>query len=410
MTGTATAQLISFAMMPIVSRLFTPADFGIFGSYTAVLGVLSAGVTLQYAQAIVLPKHKEEGINLLFVAGLSAALVTAMVAIFVLLFPMAVQNLVNAPSGWFLPLLLIALLVNGLNQTFQAWCVRVKAFKPTSTSQVIRSISAIGIWIAAGFGHMGALGLALGAICADILASLNLWRIVKHDMKENHAAVAWVRIKQLAHEFRDFPLFSAPQNIMNAISQGLPVLMLGYFYGIGVAGAYAFGLRIIHAPMGFLLTPLRQVLFQKASETHNQGGNLYTLFIKTTGGLMAVALVPCVVLFILSPQIFSWLFGVEWREAGVYARWLLLWMFVLFSNVPSVLFARILRQQKNLFVFDCFVLLTRTSILAFGGFYWTALTTIIFFSVLGFILNVILIGWIGTLLHFKNIKINISTV
>jgi len=257
---------------------------------------------------------------------------------------------------------------------------------------------------------MGALGLALGAICADILASLNLWRIVKHDMKENHAAVAWVRIKQLAHEFRDFPLFSAPQNIMNAISQGLPVLMLGYFYGIGVAGAYAFGLRIIHAPMGFLLTPLRQVLFQKASETHNQGGNLYTLFIKTTGGLMAVALVPCVVLFILSPQIFSWLFGVEWREAGVYARWLLLWMFVLFSNVPSVLFARILRQQKNLFVFDCFVLLTRTSILAFGGFYWTALTTIIFFSVLGFILNVILIGWIGTLLHFKNIKINISTV
>ncbi len=401
MTGTAVAQLISFAMMPVVSRLFTPADFGVYGSFNAVLSVLTAAVTLQYAQAIILPSKKEEGIGLFVVSCLSVVIVTAIVSLTVILFSNLAKILINAPSGWFLLLLLFELLVVGLNQTLQAWCVRVKSFKTTAISQIIRSISAITIWIAAGFGQMGAMGLVIGSILAESLAGLNLWRIGKRDLKENRNSVTWVKIKKLAHVFRDFPLFAAPQHVMNALSQGLPVLLLAYFYGIGVAGAYAFGIRILQAPMDFILTPLRQVLFQKASETYNQAGDLWHLFFKATGGLMAVAIVPCAITFIWAPQIFSWIFGNEWQEAGLYARWLLLWMFVAFANVPSVLFARIMRQQRNLFVFELSGLLMRTAFLFFGGLYWAALTTVIFFSIAGFILNIFLIIWVGALVYAK---------
>jgi len=404
MTGTAIAQIIMFAMMPIVSRLFSPSDFGIYGSFAAVLGFLSAGITLQYNQAIILPNGKEKGINLFWVTCLSVILVTIICAAVILLFPGLVQLLINDPSGWLLTLLAVAALINGLNQTFQAWCVRVKAFKPISLSQVIRSMSAIWIWIAAGFGHLGAVGLVVGTIFADIFASINLWRIVKRDLKLSHFSAAWPKVKQVAREFKDFPLFAAPQNMMNALSNGLPVLLLGYFYGIGVAGAYAFSIRVLQAPMTFLLTPLRQVLFQKASEAHNHGGNLYPLFIKTTGVLMVIAIIPCSILFICTPQIFSLVFGNAWNEAGVYARWLLLWLFIGFSNVPSVLFARILRQQRNLFLFELSVLFLRSAILVIGGLYFKPLTTIIYFSVLGFMLNAILILWIGLLLYCKNTK------
>ena len=404
MTGTAIAQLIGFAMMPIVSRLFTPSDFGIFGSYNSVLSVLTAGVTLQYAQAIVLPTKKEEGISLLIVSLLSVGLVTSATALVLLFFPWIAQKLINAPSGWFLLLLLIALLVVGLNQSLQAWCIRAKAFQTTSISQVIRSISSIGIWIAAGFWQMGALGLVIGGILADFFASLNLWHVAKRDLKKTRASIGWIKIKQLAYEFRDFPFFSAPQNVMNALSQGLPVLLLAYYYNISVAGAYAFAIRILQVPMDFFLRPLRQVLFQKASEIHNRDGNLYSLFIKTTGGLMLVAFIPCVILFIWSPVIFTWIFGAEWKEAGLYARWLLFWLFVLFSNVPSVLCARILRQQRNLFIYDCIVLLLRTAVLVLGGLYFSPLTTIIAFSIVGFILNALFILWITMMLFYKNKK------
>jgi lipopolysaccharide exporter len=405
MTGTAIAQLISFSAMPVISRLFSPVDFGIFGSYSSVLAVLSAVVALQYTQAIVLAKDQEDAINLLVVCCLSVALVTGVTIVTVLLFPITVRYLINSPGGWFLLLLLVAMVVAGVNQTLQAWCIRVKAFKETSASQVVRSVSAVGLWTATGMSCMGALGLVLGSIGADIIANLNLWRVFKRDLEKTRTFLTWARIRQMAHEFREFAAFSAPQNLMNALSQGLPVLLLGYFDGVGVAGSYAFAIRILQTPMGVLLTPLRQVLFQKASESHNQGVNLYPLFLKTTCSLMGVALVPCASLFLWAPAIFSWIFGDGWEEAGIYARWLILWTFVLFSNVPSLLFARILRQQRNLFLYDCLVLLLRTAVLVIGGLYWSALVTVVLFSVLGFILNAALIVWIGTMLFFKQTEI-----
>jgi O-antigen/teichoic acid export membrane protein len=43
MSGTAIAQGISFVLIPIISRFFSPSDFGIFGSFNSVLGVVAAG-------------------------------------------------------------------------------------------------------------------------------------------------------------------------------------------------------------------------------------------------------------------------------------------------------------------------------------------------------------------------------
>jgi len=398
MSGTAFAQLIGFALMPVVSRLFTPSDFGIFGAYNSVLAVFSAFVTLQYNQPVVLTERTQDAINLFFLSCLSVALVTGLCALTALVFPEEAQDLIKAPNRWFLLLLTVSVLVAGLNQSLQSWCIRVKAFTHTSASPVIRSLSAVGIWIAAGIGHAGAVGLVLGSICAEVLSSLNLSRVLKRDLKETSTFVNWEKMKQLARDFRDFPAFAAPQNLMNALSQGLPVLLMSHFYGIGIAGAYAFSIRILQAPMTLVLTPLRQVLFQKASETHNQGGDLYPLFFKITGGLMAVAIVPSAILFIWAPQIFSWIFGSEWFEAGTYARWLMLWIFIMFSNVPSVVIMRVLRQQRKLLAYECIILLSRTIILIVGGIYWQSLTTVISFSILGFILNLVFIVWVRSLI------------
>jgi O-antigen/teichoic acid export membrane protein len=255
--------------------------------------------------------------------------------------------------------------------------------------------------------HLGAPGLILGTIVANIAASLNLARVFVADLVNFKKEVSRKKVLELAGEYRDFPLYAAPQNLMNALSQGLPVLLLGHFYGIEVAGFYAFGVKILQAPMGLVLNPLRQVLFQKATETYNQGGDLFKLYIKATAGLVSVAFVPCLILFIWAPQIFSFVFGKAWLEAGEYARWLVLWLFIGFSNVPSVLFARILRQQRNLFIYECIILGTRIAVLVLGGVYFSQISTIISFSVLGFILNFFLIFFVGVLIY-RNWRKNAS--
>jgi len=395
MSGTAVAQIISFALTPIFSRLYSPSDFGVYGSFNAVLAVISAGVTLEYSQAVMLPKDRGDALNLFVVSCMSALTIGFICLIICLLAPSYINGLMKTNGVWALVLLVSAVFVAGINSSCQAWCVRVKAFKHTAASQVIRSISSSGMKVGLGFLSGGAGGLIISTITANILASLNLARVLSRDLLELRHSIGWERIKQLAKEYWDFPVYSASQNVINALSAGLPVLLLTHFFGIAIAGAYAFGISILQVPMGFVLSALRQVLFQKAGETHHQGGKLAALYVRITAGLFAVALLPSLILIIWSPQIFSFIFGSQWITAGEIARYLVLWLTVVFCNLPAVLFARIIRIQRTVFLYDMALLTVRVISLVLGGLYLTFMQTIILFSALGAAMNFFLIFLVG---------------
>jgi len=412
MSGTAVAQGIGFAMTPVISRLFSPTDFGVFGSFNSVLYVVAAMITLQYSQAIILPKQDKEAANVFGSSVLSVILITLICFVIAFVFSDWLLELLNInQSRWILYFLPLGLFFNGINQSFQAWCVRRKVFKKIAASQMIRSGSNNSLQIISGLFQSGGGGLIVSSVTADGIASWNFSRhILGVDKGFLKKSMDWKKIWQSAIKYRDFPFYSATQNMMNALSQGLPVLLLAHFFGVSVAGAYAFGIRLIQVPMNFILTALRQVLFQKASETYNRGGVLLPLYLKFTSGLFLLILPPATIIFVWGPQIFSWIFGIEWFKAGFYAKWLVFWLVPGFCNVPSILFARILRKQKKLFVLEILVLISRALVLVLGGYFLSANNTVILFSVTGAIINGFYILWVGMLLLKleKNIKYKVS--
>jgi O-antigen/teichoic acid export membrane protein len=216
------------------------------------------------------------------------------------------------------------------------------------------------------------------------------------------------RMIKLAKEYRDFPMYSASMNIINSLSLNLPILLLAHFYGIAVAGAYAFAERIISTPLGFVLTALRQVLFQKAAESFNDGNRLIPLYLKITVGLFAIALPPSLAFFIWAPQLFSWVFGSQWFMAGEFAQSLIVWMIFMFCNLPAVLFARIIRIQRKLFFFDLILLVLRAMVLIAGGMYLSAVNTIIAISLVGAIMNIIFIFIVGYSIVTKENEIGLK--
>jgi lipopolysaccharide exporter len=402
-TGTAAAQLAGFAMSPVISRLFSPEEFGVFGSFVAVTGVIGAGVTLEYTQAIMLPKEQGDAINLFLVSCLATAVIAVLSLAACLMAPGVLVQLTHVPAGWRLTMLALAVFVTGLNQASQAWAVRVKAFRHTSASQVIRSLSASGTQVTLGYSSGGAYVLILASVLGNVLASLNLGRVVLRDLGTLRHEIRWNRMGRLALEYRDFPIYSASANVLNALSQGLPVLLLTHYYGIAVAGAYAFGVRILQTPANLVLVALRQVLFQRACEADHRGARLLPLYMKTTLGLFALTLLPSVIIIGWAPQIFVWLFGPQWQTAGNFARPLMVWVMFMFCNVPSVLFGRILRMQRLLFLFDVLLLAGRTIALVVGGMYLSSLSTVILFSWLGASMNVVFILLVGGALWKREI-------
>jgi O-antigen/teichoic acid export membrane protein len=111
--------------------LFTPTDFGVFGSFNAVINVVIAGVTLDYSQAIMLPKEKNDALHLFFLSCLSTLFFTFLCLIASLVAHQSFMALVKIQNMWILILFVLTIMISGFNVSLQAWCVRAKAFKQT---------------------------------------------------------------------------------------------------------------------------------------------------------------------------------------------------------------------------------------------------------------------------------------
>jgi O-antigen/teichoic acid export membrane protein len=95
MSGTALAQVLGFALSPIISRLYSPMDFGVFGSFYAVQGVIAAGLTLDYSAAVVLPKQKNDAINCFVLSCMSVVMITGCCTLVCLCFPRFVLSMLG---------------------------------------------------------------------------------------------------------------------------------------------------------------------------------------------------------------------------------------------------------------------------------------------------------------------------
>jgi O-antigen/teichoic acid export membrane protein len=49
-------QAITVLVSPILTRLYTPEDFGVFGVYASILGIVTVVASLRYEYALPLPE------------------------------------------------------------------------------------------------------------------------------------------------------------------------------------------------------------------------------------------------------------------------------------------------------------------------------------------------------------------
>ena len=67
-TGTLLAQAIPILASPILTRLYTPSEFGLFAVYMALITSVTPAICGKYEVAMVLPKSKQQGEHLLGIA------------------------------------------------------------------------------------------------------------------------------------------------------------------------------------------------------------------------------------------------------------------------------------------------------------------------------------------------------
>jgi O-antigen/teichoic acid export membrane protein len=204
----------------------------------------------------------------------------------------------------------------------------------------------------------------------------------------------------LAWRYRDFAYYRSPQIVLNAASQSMPVLMLASFFGPAVAGFYTLGKMVLGLPTALIGQSVASVFYPRINDAVNRGENSYKLLLKATSVLAVVGLAPFGVVVFFGPWLFSFVFGEEWRTAGVYAQWLALWSYFGFMNRPSVGAIPVLSLQGFFLAYEVVSLGLRGVFLAVGFMVFeSALVAVALFSGVSSALNLCLI--VATLVAAK---------
>lgn len=385
MTGTTFAQALLILVAPILTRLYSPEDFGIFALYTSILGIIAVVACWRYELAIVLPEKDEDAANLLVLSIIICFGMAVLTLILVALFRHPVAKLLGAPELtpwlWFMPLSLIAA---GLFKAFNYWSTRRKQFRRLAVRQITQSTVTAGTQLGAGFAfHPGPGGLIGGSIIGQLTATGRLaWQIWRDEGKYLASYIRRKDLYRMSVRFRKFPLYDSWSGLLNTASTMLPALLLGYFFTPAIVGYYALGHRVLSMPMGVIGGSIAQAFFPRAAEAR-RSGNLDKITFEMFQQLLAIGLVPMLLITIVAPDLFALVFGSRWWTAGEYVRWLSLWLLFVFISSPLSNIYSVLERQRAGLIVNAVMFSTRLLALVIGGIKGDALFTIALFGLTG---------------------------
>lgn len=391
MTGSALAQALPLAVSPILTRLYTPEDFGTFALFVAVTGIFSAVACGRYEAAVLLPASDEEALHLVALAGLLLTAVTLAVLLAVWLFADAIALAVPL-DGW-LYWVPAALFFTGMFNLLSGYGNRRKRYGLMAQATVFKAVVLVMAQVGIGVLKSGAAGLIGGQIAAAAAGNFRLIGLVA-SQREGWRRFSFSQMRRVGVRYRDFPKFQVPHTFLNTFASQMPVYAFGTFFAASVVGLYALGARVVLSPMMLLSGSAAKVFNEKAAALYNEGGDLHTPTVGLLGGMAKKALMPFVLFVAFAPEIFAFVFGAPWREAGVYTQILSPWLFMVFI-VSTVAFLPALygRQRRALGIEIVYTFL-RLAALGTGIVLADVQTALALFSAAGVVVLVYNLRWI----------------
>lgn len=400
-SGASAAQVIGILASPILTRLYPADAFGVAALFTSLTTIVSVVACLSYEQTIVIASDDRRAANLLCVSICLAVLVASlMVPVIWFAGPYILQWIgvsELAPYLWLIPL---AILIHGIFSALSCWNTRTKHFGRLSITLMCRQVTSTSATLGAGFAGYSTAGPMIAAnvggqgVAAAVLGG-QIWR----DHWTFFAnAVRWKELIAGLYRYRSFPIFRPWSSLLNSASWQLPVLMLGAFFSPAIVGFYALGFRIIQMPMSLIGKAISQVFFQRASREKSEG-DLAPLVEKTFSALLTMALLPCLLLTIIGEDLFAFVFGPAWSEAGVFVQILAPWAFVWFVSSPLSSLYFVLEKQKEEIGLQASIFVTRVLAIWTGGMLGEPRLAVALFAVSGIFaygyLVVILFRFVG---------------
>jgi O-antigen/teichoic acid export membrane protein len=314
-TGTLLAQVINILCAPILTRIFSPSDFGLVALFLGIVGCFSPAICGKYEVAVVVARSESESKQLVGVCFIAAFVLSLLIFILIILFEEQIKLLLNATSlKYWLLFVPISLLSSGIIVALNSYSNHLNDYKTIAHSKVLGSI--FGVLVSISFGLSGVnYGLLLSAIIAPL--TVVCWLFYRCRAIRKKTIFQWSpRKKLLIKRYRDFPIYNASSALLDGLTLSLPIFFFSRYYSEATVGHYALTLRVAMAPLAFISDAVSQVNLRKVSELLGHDREITPYLLKTTLFLLAFVIPLMMLLIFYASEIFVFIFGGEWQDAG----------------------------------------------------------------------------------------------
>ena len=344
LSGTVIAQLLALITAPLISRLYSPTEIGVYTLFTSVVATVVAVAGLRYDLGIVLPKSHGNARLLRNTVTVIIFVVSICVTLFMIPFADALAKWLGNPelAPWLIYSGLAVFTLSQVN-SFNYWFTRTLQYRVISINRVQMSGSIAISQIVFSLCHLGGVaGLVIGHILGQSLAAGTLmWKGRKQ--VEGETAPSLTRL-QLLKRYKKMPLINGPNALVDAIRLNGIMMMIGALFSTDAVGQFGQAWRLMQAPVSLITGAISQVFYQKFASTEK--GNTSAL-VKTSVKLSLISgFVPFAVIAIIAPWLFPWFLGSQWNESGLIGQALVPWLYLNVATSPiSTVFLTIDRQQ-----------------------------------------------------------------
>lgn len=396
--GAAAGQLILLIASPFITRLFGPEAFGVWGVFSSVALVIIPVASLCYVTAIVLPTRDEDAQTLAELSLMIATVIAFLTALFFVFLGSSTDRIFpGVGDAWALfPLLGLFVFVGAWGEISRQNLIRQQRFNSlsmvtTSTSALTASAQVIG-----GFILPTPATLIASNSLAKSLDAIVKWsfsRVPRGPGKRRRSTVS--DYLRLARQYRTFPLFKAPQTLVDGLSKSVPTIALAFFFGPAAAGFFTICRMVLLVPTNLVGTAISDVFYPRVVRSYSRNEGIFSPTFKATLLSLAIGTIPLVIVVFWGPALFSMVFGAEWRMAGHYAQWLSIWTWAMFLNRPAVQVIQVLALHRVHLRFTIVNTVVRLSVMC-GLAYSTGdqLMAIAGYSLVALVSNLVLVAWV----------------
>jgi O-antigen/teichoic acid export membrane protein len=346
-TGSIAARVIGLAAIPILTRIYSPEDFGTLAVFSSLVALLTPFFTMRYVLALPLPRRDGMAINLFVLCSgllLCMSLITALLILKYGEDLLAVASMeLLVPYIW---LILLALIGGSSYEIMTSWALRKQAYKPIATTTVVQGLVGNFVKLLLGFLAIKPLGLLIGHVISTCGGTFALSRQFKLDFIKNWHFVSFSKVKWVACRYKSFPIYRLPSQVLLGFSTQAPLLFFVAIYGAYDTGQLSIALTAIALPLSILGQGVSSAFYAETAKIGiKYPDQLIEITKAVTMKLFIFSIAPALVLFFGGEYIFSIVLGENWKLGGFFASTLSIYLVAQFVTAPVMNIFNILEKQ-----------------------------------------------------------------